>query len=185
MHKGKWKTLKQAKLVWANDWVKVQASEVQLPTGVRTKFFALNAPDGVALLALDDHKRAVLNFQFRPALNKVILELPAGQLNKGEDRKQAAQRELAEESGLRVKRLKYLGRFYRNPARDTGSVHIYFGRVAGLEPARHERYEHLETVRIPWEKLLRQVLHNEIQDVTTIFAVLMLQSRLAKGEIKL
>jgi len=184
MDKMKW-TAKPATTVWANDWIKIQEIPVQLPTGVEAQFYALDAPDGVAVLAVDDRKCAILNRQFRPALGKVIMELPAGQVRNGEDRRRAACRELVEESGLHVKGMRYLGSFYRNPARDTGSMHVYFARVAEITSPRQERYEYMEAIRIPWRKLLAQIRSSKIQDVTTIFAVLMLQYRLAKGDIKL
>lgn len=180
-----WKVLKPATEIWANNWIKILETTVRLPTGVEAQFYMMDAPDGVAVLALDDDRHAVLNCQFRPALGKVTLELPAGSVNDGEDHLEAACRELAEETGLRVKDMQYLGSFYRNPARDTGSMHIYFARVAGSVAVSLERYEYIETVRVPLDDLLRQVLDHEIRDVATVFAVLMLRSRLERGSIRL
>ena len=185
MDKMQWKVLKPATEIWANDWIKIVEMHVRLPTGVEAQFYAMDALDGVGVLAVDDQRCAILMRQYRPALEKDILELPAGQVEGGEDRRETACRELAEEAGLRARDLYYLGSFYRNPARDTGSMHVYFARVAGSTSPRQERYEYLETVRLPLDDLFTQVLNHEIWDAATVFAVLMLQSRLERGDIQL
>lgn len=180
-----WKIIKPATEVWHNDWLKIVAIEVRLPTGVEGDFYALDAPDGIAVLAVDDQHRVVLNRQFRPALGKAISELPSGQLGQNETKEEAVRRELAEESGIHADDLVYLGSFYRNSGRDTGSTHVYFARVTGETPSQQEKYEYLETFRIPLEHLIEQVMNNEIQDIATIFAVLMFQNRLMQGSIRL
>ena len=180
-----WTILKPATEVWANEWIKILEIHVRLPTGVETEFYTLDAPDSVAVLAVDDRRRAVLNRQFRPALGKVIVELPSGQLENGEDHDRTVHRELAEETGLYASDIKYLGSFYRNPGRDTGLMHVYFARVAGNTSPHQEQYEYLETIWMPLDSLITQVLNNEIQDITTVFAVLMLHGQLAQGNIEL
>lgn len=185
MDSMQWKVLKSAAEVWSNDWIRVMEIWVKLPKGVETPFYFLDAADGVAVLAIDHEHRAILNRQFRPALGEVILELPAGQIEQGEERVGAVERELREESGLVAKDIQYLGSFYRNPARDTGSMHVYLARVGGSTSPRQERYEQMETVRVPLDDLIAGVLRSEIKDVTTIFAVLMLEHRRLNGEILL
>ena len=182
---NEWTELTPPEEVWSNEWIKVLSTRVRLPTGVETDFFMLSAADGVAVIAVDEENRVVLNQQFRPALKKAIWELPAGLVENGEDPAKTAYRELSEESGVTAKEIQYLGSFYRNPARDTGSIHVYFARVGKSVAPRQERYEHLETIRLPLQDLIAQVLSNEIQDMTTIFATLMLQNRLTRGDIRL
>jgi ADP-ribose pyrophosphatase len=180
-----WEILRSPKKVWANDWINVQEVGVRLPTGVEAKFYYLGASDGVAVLAVDDQGYAILNRQYRPAVKADILELPAGQLEGDEDPAERARQEVVEESGLHIKDLRLLGRFYRNPARDSGLMHVYFARAAAVTSPRQEKYEFLETVRIPLKELFAWVLSNEIYDVTTIFATLMLKARLENGDIQL
>lgn len=180
-----WAILKPATVIWTNNWIKILEIRVRLPTGVEAEFYTLDAPDSIAVLAVDEQQRAVLNRQFRPALDKVILELPSGSIENGEDAVKTVRKELAEESGVLARDIEYLGSFYRNPGRDTGLMHVYFARVAGDTSPHQERYEYLETIRIPLEDLKAKVLNNEIQDVTTIFAVLMLQNQLEHGSIRL
>lgn len=186
MNNMEWQKLKPITEVWSNDWMKVMEISVRLPTGVETEFYTLDAPDGVAVLVIDEQQRAILNQQYRPALGKVIVELPAGQPENEESYEATASREFTEETGLFVKELHYLGSFYRNPARDTGSMHVYFGRLdEGNTSPCQEPYEYLETIRIPLNDLISQVINNQIQDGTTIFAVLMLYCYLIQGNLKL
>jgi len=185
MDRMQWTVLEPAAKVWANDWIKILETHVQLPSGVEARFYMMDAPDSVAVLAVDDQRQAMLNRQFRPALGKVILELPAGQVERGEDYLEAAHRELVEETGLTATDMQYLGSFYRNPARDTGSMHVYFARVVGSASPHLERYEYLETIRVPLDELFKGVLSHKIQDATTVFAALMLRSCLERGDIQL
>jgi 8-oxo-dGTP pyrophosphatase MutT (NUDIX family) len=180
-----WKVLKAATEVWGNEWIKIQEICVQLPTGVTAEFYAMDAPDGVAVLAVDNQHRAILTRQFRPALGQVVLELPAGQVENNEAHREAALRELVEEVGLHVTDLHYLGSYYRNPAKDTGSTHVYLGRAAGRTAPHFECYEYVQMVRLSLDDLTMQVLNHEIQDPATVFAVLMLRSRLERGDIQL
>jgi ADP-ribose pyrophosphatase len=183
--KMQWTVLEPAKVVWANDWIKILGVPVRLPTGVETQFYMMDAPDGVAVLAVDDQRRAILTRQYRPALGKIVLELPAGQVETGEPHSGTGLREVAEETGIHIKDMQYLGSFYRNPAKDTGSMHVYFARAAGLASPQQERFECLEPIRVPIDDLFARILNYEIQDVTTVFAALMLRSRLENGDIQL
>ena len=66
-------------------------------------------PGATGIIAFLDEENIILVEQFRLALNRTILEIPAGKLNKNEDIKMCAKRELQEETGYIASKLEYLG----------------------------------------------------------------------------
>ncbi|MCY0877880.1 MAG: NUDIX hydrolase [Firmicutes bacterium] len=82
-------------------------------------------PDVCAVIA-EVPTGIVLVEQFRPALGRRILELPAGRLRKGEEPVQGARRELAEETGYQAKELRLISRFYPSVGLSRHKVHLYY-----------------------------------------------------------
>lgn len=82
-------------------------------------------PDVCAVIA-ETSEGVVLVEQFRPALGRRILELPAGRLHRGEDPVEGARRELEEETGYRAADLRLLSRFYPSVGLSRHKVHLYY-----------------------------------------------------------
>jgi ADP-ribose pyrophosphatase len=82
-------------------------------------------PDVCAVIA-ETSEGVVLVEQFRPALGRKILELPAGRLHRGEDPVEGARRELEEETGYRAADLRLLSRFYPSVGLSRHKVHLYY-----------------------------------------------------------
>ena len=82
-------------------------------------------PDVCAVIA-ETSEGVVLVEQYRPALGRKILELPAGRLHRGEDPVEGARRELQEETGYRAGDLRLLSRFYPSVGLSRHNVHLYY-----------------------------------------------------------
>ena len=82
--------------------VNVRQDRVRLPGGKTSFREVVEHPGAVAVLAIDENSCAVLVRQFRQPVGSILLEVPAGKLEPGEDPLTCARRELAEETGLRV-----------------------------------------------------------------------------------
>ena len=76
--------------------------EVELPDGKRSKREVVNHPGGVCVAALDEDNNLSFVKQFRYPYKEVVLELPAGKLEKGSTPLENGKRELLEETGLGV-----------------------------------------------------------------------------------
>ena len=85
-------------LKYEGNFLKFVSIDVELPDGNKGNRDVIRHPGASAVLAFLDSETVLLVEQFRVALNKVLLEIPAGKLEKGEDPKVCASRELEEET---------------------------------------------------------------------------------------
>ena len=77
----------------------ITLDEIELPNGKKSKREVVNHPGGVAVVALDEENNILLVRQFRYPYKEVVLEVPAGKLEKGSTPLENGKRELLEETG--------------------------------------------------------------------------------------
>lgn len=123
--------IKAQRVILSNPWISVIERDVQYPDGIQS-FYSLGLRDYVTIVARTASGRLPLIRQFRPAVEDYTLELPAGLLEPGEDPRQAALRELLEETGLESRRCDDLGTFMPDTGRLSNRAHIF--RVEAGEP---------------------------------------------------
>ena len=127
---------------------------------------------GVCILPLTDKNEVIMVRQYRYPFSEVLLELPAGKLNKDEDHTVAGKRELLEETGASASQFDYMGQIYPIPAYTTEIIHMYIARGLCFSNQQLDCDEFLDVVRIPFEKAVDMVLNNEITDAKTQIAVM-------------
>lgn len=84
--------------------------------GRRHTFFVLENPDWVNVIALTKQNEVVLIEQYRQGTEEIILEIPGGMIDDGEEPAEAARRELLEETGFSAREFIFLGKTRPNPA---------------------------------------------------------------------
>jgi len=136
----------------------------------------------VALVALDDADRVLLIRQYRYAVGRDLVELPAGKLEPGESPKVCAARELEEETGYRAARIEPLCRFYSTAGATDELMHIFL--ATGLTPGvpRLESDERIEVIPTAWIDALAMVRRGEIVDGKTMLGLLMMQAHQADAK---
>lgn len=165
-HKVSGKTIFNGKIV------RLDVDQARLPDGSIATREVVYHPGGVAILALDEQNNVSLVRQFRYPFGKLLLELPAGKLDKGEDPLEAGKRELKEETGASARRYESLGRLYPSPGYCGEIIHLYFARDLSFGEMNPDEDEFLEVEKIPLEEAVRMVMDNEIPDAKTQTAVL-------------
>ena len=101
--------------VYEGKIIKVRRDKAALPTGKPCTREVVEHNGGVCVAALTDNNELLFVRQFRYPYMEVILELPAGKLEKGEDPFEAGKRELEEETGNVAEKYADLFKFYHTP----------------------------------------------------------------------
>lgn len=134
-------------------------------------------PGGAVVVPVKDDGKIILVKQLRYPLQKKLIELPAGKLDKGEDPLVCATRELEEETGYKAKEIKKLGEIYTAPGYCTEILHIYSAK--GLSPGNHNREdgEHgMEILELPLTEIEKMISEGEITDAKTIVGIYYLKT---------
>ena len=150
----------------------VRVDTVTLPNGKEATREVVRHPGGVGVLALDEKNQILIVEQFRYAYGKLLEEIPAGKLERGEDPRQAAIRELKEETGAEAGAFSSLGELYPSPGYCGEIIRMYLAQDLRFGETHLDEDEFLNLERIPFDRLVEQVLSGEIRDAKTIAAVL-------------
>ena len=165
------KTL-SSQTVFGGKIITVKVDKALLPNGAQASREVVGHPGGVCILAMKEDGTVPLVRQFRYPLADVMLELPAGKLEYGEEPRPAAIRELGEEVGLEPGELTDLGFIYVSPGFCTEKLHLYLARNVKSVPVHPDEDEFLDIVHLPFETLVEMVMSGEITDGKTVTAVL-------------
>jgi ADP-ribose pyrophosphatase len=175
-------TVIATRLVYQGHYLRAEERTVRLPDGREATREVVVPPNAVGVLPVTDTGTVYLVRQYRTAIERPILEIPAGILEPGEDPAQTARRECAEEIGLAPSRLDPLFGYYHSVGFSTGRIEVFLGR--DLQPAPHahpDGTEFLEVVTMPFVDLLDRVHRGEIVDSKTLLATLWYRTFLSHG----
>ncbi len=131
---------------------------------------------GVALAAVTPEGKMVMVRQYRKAAEKVVLEVPAGKIEKGEDHRLTAERELKEETGYTAGKIEQIASFYTSIGYSTEIIYLYFATDLTPGETNFDDNEAIEVMEYDLPELKRMVLSGEIEDAKTIAAILLAES---------
>lgn len=126
----------------------------------------------VAVIAVDADDNVLLVKQFRKALEKELLEIPAGGIDAGEDPEAAVMREMQEETGFRPQRLERLGGLYSSPGFCNEYLYLYLATDLIPSQLYAEDTAGIEVVRVPVAQVTDLVTSGRIEDSKTIAGLL-------------
>ncbi len=153
--------------------------EILLPNGNKGVREVIRHPGAVCVLPITENGEIIFVNQFRYALNKVTLEVPAGKLEKGEDPMEAALRELSEETGITANKIEPLGALYTTPALIDEIIYMYIATDLKEGKQHLDEDEFVNTIRIPLEKAVKMVMNGEIKDSKTQLMILKAEKYIA------
>ena len=162
----------ESQVLFSGKIITVRLDRAQLPNGRIASREVVEHPGGVCILPLFDDGTVSIVRQFRYPFQEVVTELPAGKLEKGEDHRLAALRELEEEVGARCGKLTYLGCLYASPGFSSEVLHMYLAQDLKQGQCHPDEDEFLESERIPFDQLFQKVMSGEITDAKTVALVL-------------
>ena len=157
--------------------------KVELEDGSTAMREVVRHPGGVCVAAIDSDNNLLFVRQFRYPYAEVVLELPAGKLEKGSTPLENGKRELLEETGAIGYSYISLGQVYPSPGYTDEIIHLYACRIKEEQTAQPDAGEFLNIERIPIIKAAEMVLNNQIFDAKTQIAVLKAAALLQSGKI--
>lgn len=178
MKKFEEKTLNR-EVIYEGKIINVQVDDVSLPDGNTSKRELVFHPGAVAVIAVNNQQKLVLVEQYRKPMEKSMVEIPAGKLEKGEDPRDSALRELEEETGYTTDHLEYVTSFYTSPGFSDEIVHLYFSdQLVKLDQlVDGDDDEFVELMEIDLAEALKLEKEDRIHDAKTSYALLYLQLR--------
>ena len=148
--------------------IHMRVDSVVKPNGKKTTREVVEHVDCVVILPIDSKGNVLLVRQFRHAVGKELLELPAGSIDPGETPEQAAVRELREETGYKPGKLERLGGFYAAPGYCTEYLHFFRATQFEKSPLTAEDTDEIEVVPISPADVAGLVASGQICDAKTI-----------------
>ena len=150
----------------------VNRIHVTLPNGHESARDVVRHRGAVAVVALTDDGRICLVRQYRTALDRVTVEIPAGKLDPGEDPLTCAKRELLEETGMVADRMAFLTTLATTPGFTDERIHLYMATGLTFGPAHPDEDEFLNVDLVPLDELIDAVLDGRIEDSKTVCGAL-------------
>lgn len=177
------KTIKK-NYVYNGKIINVRCDDAELPDGNPCIREVVEHPGGVCIAAVTDNNELIFERQFRYPYMDILLELPAGKLERGEDSLLAGKRELLEETGYEAEEYESLGKFYPSCGYTEEIIYLYLAKNLKFKGQKLDEDEFINIEKIPLEKAVQMVVNNEIPDGKTQTAVLKTYFRLKGGEAK-
>jgi ADP-ribose pyrophosphatase len=154
--------------------INLKVQQVELPNGKIAVREVVEHPGAVAIVAYLDSNTILMVEQFRKAIDRVILEIPAGKIEKGEDVKLCGIRELEEETGYKAKNLEYLGEIVTAPGFTDEYIYLYKATELSKGEVNRDDDEFINVKSYNIDSIKDMVKNGEIIDGKTIAALLYL-----------
>ena len=148
----------------------LRCDDAVLQDGTACKREIVEHSGGACVLYIENG-RVLFVRQYRYAYGEEVLEIPAGKLEKGEDPKTTAIRELEEEAGIRVKDAELLFVLYPTPGYTNEKIYIYRASAGEKVSAHLDEGEYLDVVWLPIEEVKKALQKGELHDAKTIVAL--------------
>jgi ADP-ribose pyrophosphatase len=162
-------------VVYAGRLLKVHRDRVRLPDGTEGAREYIRHPGAVAIVALFEDGRVLLERQFRYPLARTFIEIPAGKLEPGEEPLVTGKRELLEETGYVAAEWRRLGIIHNAIGYSDEAIEIWLARGLELRGQRLAEGEFLEVFAVPLAEAQAMARDGRITDVKTIAGLLWME----------
>ena len=137
---------------------KFRMDSCELPSGKPYKAYVFEFDSWANVVALTKNNEVVLVKQYRHGVQEVLLELPGGVVDDGENPLEGAKRELMEESGYSAGNIIEVGRIFPNPAIQQNTLYCYLATDVELTGEQHlDDAEEIEVHLVPLDELIEMV----------------------------
>ncbi len=163
----------ESELVFDGSVVRLYKDKVELPDGTCSMREYVKHIGAVCVIPVTDDGEVILERQYRYSVGRVLIEIPAGKLDYvGEDFREAALRELREETGAVAAEMIDMGDYFGSPAIMGEHIRMFMAKGLTFGETDLDEGEFLEVFKIPLSEAVDMVLRGEITDGKTQVAVL-------------
>ena len=170
------------RLIYKGALISVAEGSFLGPSGEEFTRDVVHHPGAVSVVPLTDAGTVLLVRQYRAAVDRELLEIPAGLRDvDGEPPEATAQRELEEEVGMRAGRLERIGEFYNSPGfcDEHGTVYLARDLEPGNVSAQGLEEQHMTVERVAMAEVPGLIARGELVDAKSIIGLLL--ARQARG----
>ena len=125
------------------------------------------------ILPLVEGDQVCLIRNYRIAVQKTLIELPAGTIEPNEPPAQTAVRELREETGFTASHWRELPPFYMSPGILNEQMHLFVAEELTPGAPAREAGEQIENLLVPWDEALAMAERGEIEDAKSLVGILL------------
>ncbi|MGJ1205815.1 NUDIX hydrolase [Sphingobacterium lactis] len=159
----KWKVLDSSYII-QRPWATLRVDKLEMPNGnIKEEYYVLEYPTWVNMVGITEEEEILFVRQYRHGANEVMVELPAGVVEEGEDPEYAARRELMEETGYAFGEATYVCELFANPATSGNLTYTYL--LTGGKKVQEQQLdpsEDIEVVHMSIEEAKQFLLENKI-----------------------
>lgn len=139
--------------------------------------------NAVIILAINENNEIYFIEQYRETIENVALELPAGMIEKGENPKEAAKRELEEETGINAKNIEYLTSCFTSAGYTSEKIYIYVAKNLEYGKQHLDETEEILGIRkIHIEECMKMIAEDKIEHASVYIAIQSYYYKCYKGE---
>ena len=175
-------TLIDKQVIYDGKKVRLELHNLETGEGKRIRKELIVHPGAVVILPMVDEDTVLLIRNRRYTVGQVLVELPAGTLEKGELPMNAAGRELQEETGYLAARMKPMGSLFPSPGIMTEKMFLFAAYDLEKTQQALEPDEDIELAFTAWDAALDMIKFGEIQDAKTVAAILMYDRFIRVGD---
>lgn len=161
-----------SRVIYQGKILNLRVDRVKLPNNQEACREVVEHAQAVAIVAMDGHKNVFLVRQYRYPVKKELLELPAGILEAGEEPLCGAQRELAEETGIKALCWQYLFSILSTPGFTDEQIHLFLARELQFTVQDPDEDEFIKVVRVPFGQIPEMIRRGEICDAKSVAGLL-------------
>lgn len=170
----KWKTLSSS-IALGEKWFEVRKDKVKLPNGtILDDYFVWNSGDVAMVVPATKEGKFILVKQYKHGANEIMVEYPAGYINKNEKPLDAARREILEETGYKLENIQLLAKNIHQPTKENGVVYIFLAKTGEkiTDMVNPDKNEEIELLELSSAEIMTMIRKGKIWADGTIAATL-------------
>jgi ADP-ribose pyrophosphatase len=152
---------------------KIRRDYLKTPNGRETRLEIIEHGGSVVLIPIDDDGNLLFVRQYRHAVGKDLLELPAGTRDNDEPFEECAAREIREETGMQAGKLQKVGEFYLAPGYSSEFMVVFLATGLKDNPLDADDDEFLQVEKFPLKQAIQMAERGDIPDAKSLAALLL------------